>query len=422
MKNNKKYLIVISVLIVLLMTGASYASAVSIGLSDKTTDDNLIQSMGKAKQIVKYGWDGRLRAEEDWYEWTDGPSGDGAQCYKISLWPVESKNIYYKFNLTEWDITADFGNLEIYVYFDADTAGINGGPDLYVSDRDSNYKLVKQGIGSPDGMDTVDFFVDNDGNYLSDYVDDNGEIYFYILNAWGCNSFIEKLTLKWIINNYKPTAVISGPDNVVRGTEVAYSASGSSDPDGDKIDGYEWKVDGTDAGNTQKIYTRFTSGGTHTVSLKVKDERGAWSPETSLKVTVGENEKPHMKSISPTKGRSRQDITFTFKASDANFDDVKFGVIWDYDPDDPDDIEWTTSYFHADENGVISTGDSGPTHEYTLSGDYKIWVIAKDIKGAESDPLTLTYTAPYSKSFANPIFAKLLQGSPVLNKLLMLLS
>lgn len=92
--------------------------------------------------------------------------------------------------------------------------------------------------------------------------------------------------------NHIPTASFTvSPDPVVRNETASFDASGSNDEDG-TVDRYEWDwdYDGTftvdDSTTSPTIDHTFTTGGEHTVALRVTDNDGATSDPAIMDLTV----------------------------------------------------------------------------------------------------------------------------------------
>jgi len=418
-KKTGRYMTAFAVIVMMLMATTTAVNAVSVTLVNENDDDNLMQTLGADKEIVKYGWTGKYRADNGWEQANpDGvipsPSGKGARCDKYwstSAWDY----IYYSFELDDWDITHTISNVEIAVYYDADAWPWNGGPDLKVTNDNNggqkdgdDYDIIRKSMGCPNTLVWKEYTTDEDGTSLKNYVNSNGKIYICILNAAGCHTMVEKVRLRWTIDNYMPSCSISGPSTVERGVPATFT-SNTDDPDGDDITEYKWKVDGTEVGTSEDLTYTFTSSGTHTVSLKVKDENGGWSNPATKTVTVNENKNPTMESISPNSGRVRTTITFTFKAEDVNNDDVKFKIDWG------DGDTQTTSYF--DNNDGEATGTA--VHKYMLEDTYTIGVKAIDEKGGESNWMTIPFTSPRSRPAVSSALLSFLElNSPALARLI----
>jgi hypothetical protein len=96
-------------------------------------------------------------------------------------------------------------------------------------------------------------------------------------SAWTSKSF------SVVQMNRPPTAVISmTPDSATTtikdSTSITWGFSGSTDLDGDAISVSEWTLDGTIVASPNGA---IATGGSHTMSLRVKDARGLWSTQVS---------------------------------------------------------------------------------------------------------------------------------------------
>jgi len=410
-----------AVIVMMLMVGTTAVNAVSVKIIDEN-NTGLMQTLGTEKEIVKYGWTGKDRADtadDGWKrantddQYLPSPSGNGARCDKF--WASGWHYIYYSFQLDEWAITDSISNVRIAVYFDADTNIGNGGPDLKVTDNNNggqkngdDYARIKQSMGSPSNIVWKEYTTDEAGTSLLNYVNSDGKIYICILNAGGCHTMVEKVRLRWTIDNYMPSCTISGPSTVERGVSATFT-SNTDDPDGDDITEYKWKVDGTEVSTSEDLTYTFTSSGTYTVSLKVKDENGGWSDTATKTVTVNDNKNPTMESISPSSGKAKTDITFTFVAEDENGDDVQFKIEWG------DGDEQTTGFKTNNDGEVTGTA----VHKYMLEEDYTLRVKAIDKKGGESEWKTTTFTSPRNKPAASSTLLSFLElNSPALARLL----
>ncbi len=95
-----------------------------------------------------------------------------------------------------------------------------------------------------------------------------------------------------VVKNQPPTAsFIATPNPSPIGTQVAFNASASSDPDG-TVTKYEWDLDGngsyeTNTGSTPTTTKRYTNGGDVTVGLRVTDDSGETATTTRVVNVVG---------------------------------------------------------------------------------------------------------------------------------------
>ena len=87
-------------------------------------------------------------------------------------------------------------------------------------------------------------------------------------------------------SNREPIANANGPYAGDVGETIAFSSSGSSDPDG-TITGYSWSFgDGASSSNANPNH-RYASGGTYTVTLTVTDDDGASTTDSTIATISG---------------------------------------------------------------------------------------------------------------------------------------
>ena len=91
--------------------------------------------------------------------------------------------------------------------------------------------------------------------------------------------------------NQDPTAIINGPSSGIAGRPSAYTSTDSSDIDGNIVE-YEWSIDGTVFSNLENPAYIFLYVGAFTVSLRVKDDDGAWSGYASITILVDADPTP----------------------------------------------------------------------------------------------------------------------------------
>ena len=98
--------------------------------------------------------------------------------------------------------------------------------------------------------------------------------------------------------NQAPIANPGGPYTATAGKELAFDGSKSIDSDGSIVE-YIWDMgDGKTASGAKPVYT-YAKAGEYTVTLKVKDDKGALSTAVTVKVTVKEAEKTYTANTSP---------------------------------------------------------------------------------------------------------------------------
>jgi len=180
-------------------------------------------------------------------------------------------------------------------------------------------------------------------------------------------------------NNPPTVSAISGPTSGYRGVTYTWSVT-ASDPDDDLIT-YEWYVDDTYVSGGSSLDYIFGTGdtiGDHIIKIRVKDDRGAYSSNSTLTFTLNEepNTPPTISPITgPTSGIKGTTYTFTTSATDADGDEVTY--------------EWK-----VDEINQTATG---PTLQYTFPteanfGEHTIQVRAQDARGDYSSLQSHTFT------------------------------
>jgi PKD repeat protein len=174
--------------------------------------------------------------------------------------------------------------------------------------------------------------------------------------------------------NQAPNAEANGPYNGPANTAIAFTAAGSSDPDG-TIATYSWTFgDGGTATGVTPSHT-YTAAGTYTATLTVTDNQGATDTDQAT-VTVtpaGGNQPPVAEANGPYSGTPGTPITFS--ATGSSDPD---GTIASYD--------WT-----------FGDGGSAPgataSHTYGAGGVYAAVLTVTDNQGAtDTDQATVTVT------------------------------
>ena len=179
-----------------------------------------------------------------------------------------------------------------------------------------------------------------------------------------------------ILPNMPPTARILGPSQAEVGVPIQFDGTSSTDSDG-KIRAWFWEFgDGTNSTASQPTHS-FNEIKTYTVRLTVTDDSGA-KANTSAQVTIDEasssviNTPPGKATIKgPKKGSVGTNYTFSFTASDPDFDEIYFSVQWG-------DGKATTTQFTSS-NQPISV-----EHTWEKAGRYTINVTTLDLNYGSS--------------------------------------
>lgn len=162
--------------------------------------------------------------------------------------------------------------------------------------------------------------------------------------------------------NEPPRAKIggSGPFEVDVGEPFEFGST-SVDPDGSVV-AYEWRVDGTVAGEGVSFTHTFEAPGEHRVELTVTDDDGATDSTSATVIVVGANEPPSVElAASPADPALGESVTFVADAMDPDGNIVAY--------------EW-----HVD--GEPVAGGPAFAHTFEDPGDYQVGVTVTDDAGA----------------------------------------
>ncbi len=163
-------------------------------------------------------------------------------------------------------------------------------------------------------------------------------------------------------DNQPPAARATGPEHAWPGQPVEFSASESSDPEGDDL-AFAWTFDDGQGGGGAQVTHVFASGGRHVVKLLVSDSQGGVAAASLTIAVAGTegNQLPVAVSGGPYAGLAGAPVIFHAGASrDPDGDDLMFA--WDFGDD---------------------TTGSGPMpeHTYTTPGTYAVTLLVSDDNG-----------------------------------------
>jgi PKD repeat protein len=177
--------------------------------------------------------------------------------------------------------------------------------------------------------------------------------------------------------NQPPNAEAGGPYTGTAGSPIAFTAAGSTDPDG-TIASYSWSFgDGGSATGAAPSHT-YAAAGSYTAMLTITDNQGATDTDPAT-VTVtggsGGNQAPVAEANGPYGGTAGQSMTFSAAGSS-----------------DPDGTIASYSWSFGDAGSA--TG-AAPSHVYAAAGTYSAVLTVTDNQGAtDTDAATVTVTAP----------------------------
>jgi len=202
-----------------------------------------------------------------------------------------------------------------------------------------------------------------------------------VFDKAGFNSTSNYHNVTTLSVNTPPIAVISeiSPKEVVKGSYVNFVGYGTDTDEGWLITEYLWlsSIDGV-IGRVQVFSTNLLSVGKHTITFKVKDDRGAWSEDAVAYLVVTEPEKPNAKPIAILSKESMQAFVneeITIDATSSNDPDGNI-TAYRFDLGDGNIIDWT-------QNGIV-------VHSYSEAGEYIVRVQVRDNNGTISDWASMT--------------------------------
>jgi len=118
------------------------------------------------------------------------------------------------------------------------------------------------------------------------------------------------------------------PSPANEGDVIKFAGEGTDDG---SISGFAWRSDlDGDLGSTANIPTTALSNGTHTIFLKVQDDKGTWSEEVSTQITINGIPTARIVSISDDQAIAGNPVTFDGNGSD---DDGISLFVWTSDLD-----------------------------------------------------------------------------------------
>jgi len=179
------------------------------------------------------------------------------------------------------------------------------------------------------------------------------------------------------ITNRGPVANPGGPYSGVRGTDVAFTGAGSSDPDGDPLT-YRWTFGDGGTSTLAAPTHAYATLDTFTVTLVVNDGRVDSAPATTT-VTIT-NRAPTARPGGPYAGLRGVAVAFDGSTST-----------------DPDNDPLTYSWTFGD--GATATGKT-PTHAYATLGTFTVTLVVND-GFTSSPPATTTVTVSNRPPIAN---------------------
>ena len=164
--------------------------------------------------------------------------------------------------------------------------------------------------------------------------------------------------------NQPPNAVFSvSPSSGTPGTTFTYNASGSYDVDG-SIVSYQWSFGDGTSGTGLTAQHAYSSAGTYSVQLLVRDDDGATDTATKSVIVTSPANQPPVAAFSVSPSSGSPGTTFTFNASGS------------YDTDGS-----IVSYQWSFGDGTSGTGLTAQ-HAYSSAGTYSVQLLIRDDDGS----------------------------------------
>jgi len=216
-------------------------------------------------------------------------------------------------------------------------------------------------------------FMDNPDGPVDVATGPDGNVYFLSIYTG------ELHRITHTAGNRRPIAVISGtPSSGVLPLTVAFSSSGSSDPDSDPIS-YAWNFGNGEVSNLQNPEYTYTNAGTYSTSLTVADSNGS-SASKSMTITAG-NQAPTATITSPANGTlysPGQNITVTGTATDPEQGTLP-----------PSSYHWDIILHHNTHIHIIQQFD-GVTSPTFVAPDHNATDVYTEVKLTVTDAAGLT--------------------------------
>jgi parallel beta-helix repeat protein len=249
------------------------------------------------------------------------------------------------------------------------------GNTIYLNDFSDNMDTNAKDYG------TNNWDYNEQGNYWDDYngVDENNDDIGdspYIISG-GSNQ--DNYPLGYFAGgNEIPNADANGPYSGQTNIEIEFDGSGSSDPDG-SIVGYRW--DWTNDGSydtawltKSKTKNSYSSAGTYTIKLQVKDNNGAMDTDISQVTIAFYNHKPNAYILQPTIPEADYGDNIKFEAFGSDSDGTILEYLWWSDPEE------------------LNSVNKSFTKNDLPAGEYTIYLKVKDDNGEWSSEVSTTIT------------------------------
>ncbi|GAX59706.1 hypothetical protein SCALIN_C04_0194 [Candidatus Scalindua japonica] len=198
-----------------------------------------------------------------------------------------------------------------------------------------------------------------------------------------CSTNIEKV---FVTVNSSPTAALIADNLAITGDEIAFDASGSSDPEGDNLS-YSWDFGDGTTGNGSNVSHVYTQGGTYPVKVTVSDNKGTVCSDDIATTNITINTPPSADIMAVNVACTGGVVAFDGSgSSDADGDVLAY--TWDFG------------------DGTEKQTGANVSHVYTQGGNYTVSLTVDDNKGTSRSTDTasanITINTPPSAVFTVP--------------------
>jgi len=258
----------------------------------------------------------------------------------------------------------------------AETAPESGEESLAVIAQETDKVSLQPEASDPDGDTLIFAFtspLDESGAWQTTY-GDAGEYTVTVTASDGDLTTTKDVLL--IINKKEeaPSIDASSPEEAsvkTKETDKLTFTVAASDLNKDALS-YEWKLDGSKAGDSTEYeyQTTYDDSGSHTVKVDVSDGASTTSKIWAVEV-ANLNRKPVLSSFESVSAKETDTIIIVAEATDADGDSIEYSISDAHFTQDGNEFVWNTDYSSAGTYTITVNASDGAD---TVSQDIKITV------------------------------------------------
>jgi len=252
--------------------------------------------------------------------------------------------------------------------------GYEAGLAIYYNQYQNGSWSNEKSISQSDGSTFSDISASPDAGEIYVIWDSDGEIYFTAIGSTPNT------------NTHPVADFVFSPETGESPLRVSFDASLSYDPDG-QIDRYSWDFGDGVTGQGQTVNHTYNQDGTFSISLSVRDNRGAIDIKT--------------KTINVSSSNAPPEADFSFSPQTGVFPlPVSFNASSSFDPDGQI-VQYTWDFG----DGTAGQGQT-VNHTYNDEGNYSISLVVEDNQGAEDEKTkTIVVLPPNEPPVADFVFS-----------------